>query len=261
MECDYCHKEFIAANRKGVRFCSIKCKDDYWAVARRRIPVDRVCVNCGKIYRSFSPKYCSKACMVYYCSRAAYRKKSILIGRVPRNPKPPIRQRLCVTCGGVLPSGKIKYCSDDCYPKKTVKYCDVCGIVVPRGHRNLCSLRCRNIKSKSSLSERIRGKISQRVRRLINGERRSISYRGNVVKLTDTQLRTHFEKRFKPGMTWDNYGTYWHIDHIVPLRAFNLACDEDIKKCWDLKNLQPLVAIDNLKKGAILESPYQQGLI
>jgi hypothetical protein len=61
----------------------------------------------------------------------------------------------------------------------------------------------------------------------------------------------HLEARFVPGMTFENYGKVWHIDHIKPNRLFNYESqeDEDFKKCWALSNLQPLFAADNLSKG------------
>jgi hypothetical protein len=74
------------------------------------------------------------------------------------------------------------------------------------------------------------------------------------------QLKRHLEKQFLPGMTWDNYGRNgWHIDHIIPKSAFNYKSPEDIdfKRCWDLKNLRPLWATDNLKKHSKLIKNFQ----
>jgi hypothetical protein len=62
-------------------------------------------------------------------------------------------------------------------------------------------------------------------------------------------LRTYIEDKFLEGMTWDNYGKYgWHVDHITPCSSFNLTDIEQQKKCFHYTNLQPLWAIDNLKK-------------
>jgi hypothetical protein len=63
-------------------------------------------------------------------------------------------------------------------------------------------------------------------------------------------LAIHLEQKFLSGMTWNNYGQ-WHVDHVKPISSFNitsLKC-EDFKKCWNLNNLQPLWALDNLQKG------------
>lgn len=64
-------------------------------------------------------------------------------------------------------------------------------------------------------------------------------------------LMAHLESRFKPGMTWDNYGQ-WHIDHVRPIASFSFANPEDegFKQCWSLSNLQPLWAKENIQKGA-----------
>lgn len=62
-------------------------------------------------------------------------------------------------------------------------------------------------------------------------------------------LEVHLESLFKPGMTWENHGSVWHIDHIKPCAAFNLADPEQQKICFHWTNLQPLFAIENLKKG------------
>ena len=33
---------------------------------------------------------------------------------------------------------------------------------------------------------------------------------------TPEELRKHLEKQFDENMNWENYGIYWHIDHIYP---------------------------------------------
>lgn len=63
------------------------------------------------------------------------------------------------------------------------------------------------------------------------------------------ELKQRLESQFQPGMTWDNYGVYWHIDHIVPLASFNLTNREELLKACHFSNLQPLTVRENLKKG------------
>ena len=63
------------------------------------------------------------------------------------------------------------------------------------------------------------------------------------------ELWEHLEKQFKDGMTRQNQGE-WHIDHIKPCASFNLTDPEQQKECFNYKNLQPLWAIDNMKKGS-----------
>jgi len=95
--------------------------------------------------------------------------------------------------------------------------------------------------------------FSRRMRKSLNGLKNGMSWE-SLVGYTIIDLKEHLEKQFTDGMTWENYGE-WHIDHVKPICKFNInSVDcEDFKTCWSLDNLQPLWAIDNLKKGGNLE--------
>lgn len=62
-------------------------------------------------------------------------------------------------------------------------------------------------------------------------------------------LEIHLDSLFKPGMTWKNYGPVWHIDHIKPCTKFDLTDPEQQKICFHWTNLQPLFAVENIRKG------------
>ena len=66
-----------------------------------------------------------------------------------------------------------------------------------------------------------------------------------IVGCTPKQLKEHLEKQFVDGMSWDNRKD-WHIDHIVPLSS--AKTEEELIKLFHFSNLQPLWAIDNIKK-------------
>ena len=65
------------------------------------------------------------------------------------------------------------------------------------------------------------------------------------------QLKQHLEKQFDQNMSWENYGSYWHIDHIIPQSKLLYDSMEhpNFQKCWDLSNLRPLEKFENLRKG------------
>ena len=67
---------------------------------------------------------------------------------------------------------------------------------------------------------------------------------------TPEQLFSHLESLFETGMTWENYGKAWHIDHIIPLARvdFQDQDDERLAAVWALSNLAPLWAVDNMQK-------------
>ena len=72
---------------------------------------------------------------------------------------------------------------------------------------------------------------------------------------TPEELAEHLEKQFDEHMTWDNQGTYWHIDHIRPHASFKYdSLDHpEFQECWALENLRPLKASENISKGSFWE--------
>lgn len=63
------------------------------------------------------------------------------------------------------------------------------------------------------------------------------------------KLKLHIEKKFKPGMSWENHAhNTWHIDHIKPLSLAKNMDDVVRLKLMHYTNLQPLWAKDNFLK-------------
>ena len=83
-----------------------------------------------------------------------------------------------------------------------------------------------------------------------------------LIGYTRNDLKKHLEKQFVNGMSWENMGK-WHIDHIVPVSAFNFTKAEhiDFRRCWSLKNLRPLWQHDNLIKNNKIKGHFQPSLL
>lgn len=63
------------------------------------------------------------------------------------------------------------------------------------------------------------------------------------------EFRAYIERKFQPGMTWENWGrSTWHLDHIVPLAAFDLTNRHQLLSACHYTNLQPLWASENMAK-------------
>jgi len=103
---------------------------------------------------------------------------------------------------------------------------------------------------KSQRKNRIHTAFSSNMRISLRNGKNGLPWE-ELVNFTTDDLKAHLELQFNDGMSWENYGE-WHIDHIRPISSFNIESytDDDFIKCWSLDNLQPLWAIDNLKKGA-----------
>ena len=69
---------------------------------------------------------------------------------------------------------------------------------------------------------------------------------------TPMELKEHIEKQFSSEMSWNNYGSYWQVDHIIPQAAliYDSLTHPNFQKCWALDNLQPLERTKNASKGS-----------
>ena len=71
-----------------------------------------------------------------------------------------------------------------------------------------------------------------------------------LVGLKRNDFMKYMEKQFSKKMSWDNYGTVWHIDHIIPKSFFDFTDERQLRVCWHHTNLRPMLAGDNLRKHA-----------
>ena len=96
--------------------------------------------------------------------------------------------------------------------------------------------------------------MSSTISKVLKGKKAGRRWQ-DLIGYTIEDLIQHLEKQFDEKMNWDNYGRYWHIDHIRPksLFKYETAEDPEFKKCWALENLQPMEKIANIKKGIRLQ--------
>ena len=93
---------------------------------------------------------------------------------------------------------------------------------------------------------RLTKNLRTRIPNALNGKVKS----GSTFKLlgcTINELKFHLEFMFDEHMNWDNYGSYWHVDHIIPCASFDLSNPEEQERCFHYTNLQPLEAKENMR--------------
>jgi hypothetical protein len=115
--------------------------------------------------------------------------------------------------------------------------------------RNKASI---NKKRKEYIKKNINAKIAHSLRnRLLKTIKRGRKNNSTISLLgcKIDEFRSYLESKFSESMNWENYGTYWHIDHILPCASFDLSDERQQKICFHYTNLQPLTAKDNLSKG------------
>jgi hypothetical protein len=119
-----------------------------------------------------------------------------------------------------------------------------------KAYKKIYDLAYQRNRTKTDARYKLSRRLRSRLRRALQGNYKN----GSAV--TDlgcsiSELKTHLESKFQPGMTWDNWSFEgWHIDHIVPLASFDLTDRNQLLTACNYTNLQPLWAIDNLIKGA-----------
>lgn len=144
------------------------------------------------------------------------------------------------------------------FSKKTI-CCLQCNkdFISSRQNQVFCSKSCAglnadNFRYKNDTNYRLARIIRSRLYSAMNQKFKygTIKYLGCSIE----EFRVYLESKFEPWMTWGNYGKYnknkdtWQIDHIRPLDGFNLSDEKELIDACSYINMQPLKAIDNIKK-------------
>lgn len=109
----------------------------------------------------------------------------------------------------------------------------------------------------TDINFRIKHNICGRLRSFLKGHDKSATTE-KLIGCSWQILQEQFQNQFEEGMTFENYGTRWHIDHRIPCAAF---APEEQHICWWHKNLQPMWASANQIKGASYTEEDKQNLI
>jgi hypothetical protein len=104
-------------------------------------------------------------------------------------------------------------------------------------------------RSMSTPSGRLNNSMTSGINRSLRGNKQGRHWE-TLVGYTVNQLKSHIENQFTSDMSWDNYGSYWEIDHKIPKSLFKYQStnEEEFKKCWSLDNLRPLNKSINRRK-------------
>ncbi len=104
-----------------------------------------------------------------------------------------------------------------------------------------------NNRRKNDPNFKILGSLRHRINMALKGSIKSAST-VSLTGCTVEELWNYLESQFVEGMTRENYGPVWHVDHIRPCSSFDFTKESEQKKCFHYLNLQPLFATDNLLK-------------
>lgn len=107
----------------------------------------------------------------------------------------------------------------------------------------------RNLRRRVDPQHLMAIRLGNRLRMAIKkGYKNGIAIRELGCSIQDFKI--YIESLFLPGMSWGNWSAKgWHLDHIKPLSLFNLLDEQERMEACHFTNIQPLWAIDNIRKG------------
>lgn len=94
--------------------------------------------------------------------------------------------------------------------------------------------------------QRIAKKLRHHIWKHIRNYKKDSS--SQLIGCTWLELQVKLQNQFDIGMTWENMGMHWHIDHIKPCASFDLTKESEQRKCFHWSNLRPLPARENIRK-------------
>jgi hypothetical protein len=123
-------------------------------------------------------------------------------------------------------------------------------------HGNKEKAKASRRRYKSKPINRAYSNVRRRVKEVFKGKRSAQS----VFGCSRQEFEKHIQSQFTKGMHWNNYGTFWHIDHIVPLSHFDPYNEDHKRLANHWTNLRPLEAMANMRRGNRMKETVQIAL-
>jgi hypothetical protein len=264
--CLHCSKEFyckpvVAKNPKRGKYCSNACQHKRRISMGIKLPSvcfhhnkrakPKHCKGCGVVVEGKGGVYCSNECRCRKSDFTKHREESKSNGVTHFKWHEP-----CITCGK---TDRVYYA---CSTAKRCKKCHNKNLILGRSAkegkqkwRDQCNAwrNKRRIEDPAfKLHENIRSRVSCAIKSI---KTYRIGCLESMFGCNRDHLIDHFESKFTNKMTWENYGSYWHVDHIIPISSFDLTDPKQCKQANHWANLQPLEAAANIAKSNTITKP------
>jgi len=90
-------------------------------------------------------------------------------------------------------------------------------------------------------------RLRSRMRSWLKGNKSAPTQK--LIGCTFEECNQWLERQFVDGMSWENRDK-WHIDHMMPLKSFNVLDPEQQRRACHYTNLQPLWGPENISQGS-----------
>ena len=169
--------------------------------------------------------------------------------------------RCCAKCNNIQAATKFRYQSNACVTcekerlyewrkNNPEKFKEICKNYREKDdYREKQNTYTRN-RYASDLHYKLQKVFRNRVRHFIKGGNKQGNEKyESLLGCSWETLREWLESNFiEDSMTWENYGTVWHIDHTMPCSVFDLEIEENQQLCFNWTNLAPMLGPENLSK-------------
>jgi hypothetical protein len=199
------------------------------------------CVKCGitntfNCFRKYNENSYSNTCKKCLNEIDKQRKKNMRI----------IRAETCIA--KCEKCGLEKTLKDFTKLKKFYKK-KICSKCYPELLREQKTEWCKN-EHNTNMNYRIKKSLAARLRNVLNKNTTTMDYIGCNIQY----FREWLEYNFTKEMNWDNYGTFWSIDHIIPVCKFDLTDETQKFQCWNWSNMVPVsINFNSSKKNIDME--------
>ena len=89
---------------------------------------------------------------------------------------------------------------------------------------------------------------------LLSGSRKTsaVVFRCTEFKSANDVL-AHVKSTLSNSSKWEDYGSLWEIDHIIPRSAYNHDDPEDVYRCWSRGNIRSCTKVENRSKNCSID--------
>ena len=277
---EYCSEKCYNASRKEYCKSYHQKHAEYYRQYCKEYFRTRICKTCGKTFQTKSNvDYCPecqnnklythvcKECGKKFITSSSY----ILcpdcrIIRMLEKVVPILYYCECKKCGTtfVAVNKQQMFCSKNC---KKAYYAQMYRLNNHEAYLKIAR-KYRRKRYKTDVSFRLKSITSTNIRRCITNRSDKTQPSLKYVDYTIPELKQHIESLFVKGMSWNNHGSIWHVDHIKPLASYNFYNQDGmlnldvIREANSLSNLRPMFIKDNLSKSSWYEDKlYRKGVV
>ena len=148
-------------------------------------------------------------------------------------------------------NGKYKT-TEDKYKKDNIDKIREYNKLWKRNYRKTEKYKIQEEIQRNKPARKLHNNIARGIRSAIKckKDKHTIQYLGCTITYFKTWIESQFYPNVETGeqMSWENQGSGWHIDHIIPKSIFNMENKTATLSCWNYKNLRPMWGKENISK-------------